>query len=55
MDNEETAFLAGGCTWIMQPLLGHPEGVISTRIGFLGGEEPNPDDQDCGGYVSATG
>ncbi len=30
-DNAETAFLAGGCAWIMQPLLSHPKGVISTR------------------------
>ena len=37
-DNAETAVLAGGCAWIMQQLLRHPEGVISTRIGFMGGQ-----------------
>jgi peptide-methionine (S)-S-oxide reductase len=41
-DNAETAVLAGGCAWIMQQLLRHPEGVISTRIGFMGGENDNP-------------
>ena len=36
-DNAETAVLAGGCAWIMQELLRHPDGVISTRTGFMGG------------------
>lgn len=53
-DNVETVYLAGGCTWIMQPLLSHPEGVISTRTGFMGGEETNPNDQDCGGHAEVT-
>jgi peptide methionine sulfoxide reductase MsrA len=30
-DNVETAILAGGCYWIMQPLLRHPDGVIFQR------------------------
>ena len=37
-DNAETAVLAGGCAWIMQQLLHHPEGVISTRTGRLAGD-----------------
>ena len=37
-DSVETAVLAGGCAWIMQQLLRHPEGVLSTRTGFMGGE-----------------
>jgi len=41
-DNAESAFLAGGCAWIMQQLLRHPEEVISTRTGFMGGENDNP-------------
>ena len=32
-DGTETAILAGGCAWIMQQLLRHPHGVISTRVG----------------------
>jgi peptide-methionine (S)-S-oxide reductase len=50
----ETAYLAGGCTWIMQPLLNHPEGVISTRTGFMGGEKANPTDEDCGSHAEVT-
>jgi peptide-methionine (S)-S-oxide reductase len=45
-DNTETAILAGGCAWIMQQLLRHPEGVIATRTGFMGGENDNPT-EDC--------
>ena len=53
-DHMETAFLAGGCTWIMQPLLSHPAGVLSTRTGFMGGEKPNPNDEDCGSHAEVT-
>src|SRR3954469_5080873 len=48
-DHTETAILAGGCAWIMQQLLRHPEGVISTRTGFMGGENENPTAADNGG------
>lgn len=36
-DSVETAGLARGCAWIMQQLLRQPEGVNSTRTGFMGG------------------
>ena len=41
-DITETAFLAGGCTWILQPLLSQPAGVISTRTGWMGGAGDDP-------------
>ena len=44
-DNAETAVLAGGCAWTMQQLLRHPEGVISTRTGFMGGENDDPTEE----------
>lgn len=53
-DNLETAYLAGGCTWIMQPLLGRPDGVVSTRTGFMGGDKADPNDRDCGGHAEVT-
>jgi peptide-methionine (S)-S-oxide reductase len=53
-DNAETAVLAGGCAWIMQQLLRHPEGVISTRTGFMGGENDNPTEQDDGGHAEVV-
>ena len=43
-DNTETAILAGGCFWGVQELLRKRDGVISTRVGYTGGENANPTD-----------
>ena len=53
-DNGETAILAGGCAWIMQQLLRHPDGVISTRVGWTGGEGENPTEEAPGGHAEAV-
>jgi peptide-methionine (S)-S-oxide reductase len=53
-DNLETAFLAGGCAWIMQQLLRHPEGVVSTRTGFMGGHSEHPTEEDNGGHAEVV-
>ena len=37
----ETAILAGGCFWGMQDLIRKMDGVISTRVGYSGGDVPN--------------
>jgi len=48
-DHPETAVFAGGCFWIMQQLLRDRNGVISTRVGWTGGENDNPtEDNNCG-------
>lgn len=39
--NTETAILAGGCFWGMQDLLRRYPGVLSTRVGYTGGDVPN--------------
>lgn len=37
----ETAILAGGCFWGMQDLIRRMPGVISTRVGYTGGDVAN--------------
>lgn len=34
----QTALFAGGCFWCMQPSFDNTAGVISTRVGYAGGE-----------------
>jgi peptide-methionine (S)-S-oxide reductase len=50
----ETAVLGGGCAWIMQQLLRHPEGVVSTRTGFMGGRNDNPTEDDNLGHAEVV-
>jgi peptide-methionine (S)-S-oxide reductase len=40
--NPETAILGGGCFWGMQDLLRRYSGVISSRVGYTGGDVPTP-------------
>jgi len=52
--NTETAVLAGGCFWGMQELLRHRAGVISTRVGYTGGQNENPTEGNHPGHAEAV-
>src|SRR4029077_1296779 len=52
-DNTETAILAGGCFWGVQELLRRRDGVISTRVGYTGGENENPTYPNHPGHAEA--
>jgi len=49
----EKAILAGGCFWGMQELLRDRPGVISTRVGYTGGEVPNATYRNHGNHAEA--
>ena len=50
----EKAILAGGCFWGMQELLRHQPGVISTRVGYSGGDVANATYRNHGTHAEAT-
>src|SRR3954452_15873069 len=49
----ERAVLAGGCFWGMQDLLRRYPGVISTRVGYTGGDVPNATYRNHGNHAEA--
>ena len=49
----ERAVLAGGCFWGMQDLIRRFPGVISTRVGYSGGEVPNATYRNHGNHAEA--
>jgi peptide-methionine (S)-S-oxide reductase len=49
----ETAILAGGCFWGMQDLIRKRTGVISTRVGYTGGDVPNATYRNHGSHAEA--
>lgn len=50
----ERTILAGGCYWIMQQLLRDRDGVISTRVGWIGGENDHPTEENNVGHAEAV-
>jgi len=49
----EKAILAGGCFWGMQDLIRRYDGVLSTRVGYSGGDVPNATYRNHGDHAEA--
>ncbi len=49
----ERAVLAGGCFWGMQDLIRKMEGVVSTRVGYSGGDVANATYRNHGTHAEA--
>lgn len=50
---EERAVLAGGCFWGMQDLIRRYAGVVSTRVGYTGGQVRNATYRNHGTHAEA--
>jgi peptide-methionine (S)-S-oxide reductase len=49
----ERAVLAGGCFWGMQDLIRRQEGIVTTRVGYTGGDVPNATYRNHGTHAEA--
>src|ERR1700723_2639425 len=52
-ETTERAILAGGCFWGMQDLIRRYPGVISTRVGYSGGDVKNATYRNHGSHAEA--
>ena len=54
MTSTRKAIFAGGCFWGMQDLIRKQPGVISTRVGYSGGDTPNATYRNHGTHAEAV-
>ena len=53
-ENTETAILAGGCFWGMQDLIRKRPGIVTTRVGYSGGDVANATYRHHGTHAEAV-
>jgi peptide-methionine (S)-S-oxide reductase len=53
MPDYKKAIFAGGCFWGMQDLIRKQPGVVSTRVGYTGGNTPNATYRNHGTHAEA--
>ena len=53
MTTTNTAILAGGCFWGVQDLIRALPGVVSTRVGYTGGQNEHPTYRNHPGHAEA--
>jgi peptide-methionine (S)-S-oxide reductase len=53
MSEHQRAILAGGCFWGMQDLIRRQPGVVSTRVGYTGGENERATYRNHPGHAEA--
>ena len=52
--SHEKAILAGGCFWGVQDLFRKQPGIVSTRVGYAGGNTPNATYRNHGAHAEAV-
>jgi peptide-methionine (S)-S-oxide reductase len=53
IEHNKIAMLAGGCFWGMQDLIRKQSGVVSTRVGYTGGQNAHPTYRNHPGHAEA--
>jgi peptide-methionine (S)-S-oxide reductase len=53
MTGTQAAVLAGGCFWGVQDLIRTQPGIVSTRVGYTGGDNTHPTYRDHPGHAEA--
>jgi peptide-methionine (S)-S-oxide reductase len=53
IEHNKIAILAGGCFWGMQDLIRKQPGVVSTRVGYTGGQNAHPTYRNHPGHAEA--
>lgn len=51
MENIKKAYIAGGCFWGMEELFRVRPGIIDTEVGYIGGQNENPNYRNHPGHA----